>query len=459
MAHWIDKKQKTRISDKDYNILSTGEKTTVGYHGEDNNFTFSQSPRDYIEMSIFTTRGTFLDSIRLDEPKKYMNANNEFDINPGIILRRNGYFSGEYDIEFNFFREIAGSNQNVLVDSNKEIYTGEYDVLIDGRIVEKETGEELEELDYKYYVHQISNDKKEVRLTTLPINNETYKREFEGLGEQSTVVYPSLEGIVDGTDTLKFKNPASNTDTEFTLDSNSNIKLDKSLIGGELIINDAFEIMDLSDLNKNNDGFSIGCPVVRGIGGSWAFESIRIGDKENGTGTDYFWHNCFEHIGADSNKKHEIEFGKLASEAKGNSGIPYLGGAYVVGYKTTRKAGGFPVEINTTIADLDKIKDLEPKLTTKLKGRDLVNTSRTFESTFSPRFTGNGTKFTVPVPTDHRTFGGLYDIEFNLTFDVNGTRRGFTVYRPNFFAVIPTRKEQAGDFVPAWPFIEAGMNY
>ena len=53
MAHWIDKKQKTRISDKDYNILSTGEKTTVGYHGEDNNFTFSQSPRDYIEMSIF----------------------------------------------------------------------------------------------------------------------------------------------------------------------------------------------------------------------------------------------------------------------------------------------------------------------------------------------------------------------------------------------------------------------
>ena len=43
----------------------------------------------------------------------------------------------------------------------------------------------------------------------------------------------------------------------YTLDSNSNITLDKSLIGGELIINDAFEIMDLSDLGAENDGFSI----------------------------------------------------------------------------------------------------------------------------------------------------------------------------------------------------------
>ena len=131
-------------------------------------------------MNIFTTRGTFLDSIRLDEPKKYMNANNEFDINPGIILRRNGYFSGEYDIEFNFFREIAGSNQTVLVDSNNQIYTGEYDVLIDGSIVKQGTNSEVRELDYKYFVHQISNDKKEIRLATLPIKTNNIKKNLVG---------------------------------------------------------------------------------------------------------------------------------------------------------------------------------------------------------------------------------------------------------------------------------------
>ena len=30
MAHWIDKKQKTRVSDTDYNILSLGKKKTIG---------------------------------------------------------------------------------------------------------------------------------------------------------------------------------------------------------------------------------------------------------------------------------------------------------------------------------------------------------------------------------------------------------------------------------------------
>ena len=81
MAHWIDKKQKTRVSDTDYNILSLGKKKTI-----DN--TFGLSSRDYIEMNVFNSSGTFLDSIRIDEPKQYVNVEGKFEINPGIILRR-----------------------------------------------------------------------------------------------------------------------------------------------------------------------------------------------------------------------------------------------------------------------------------------------------------------------------------------------------------------------------------
>ncbi|MAG49560.1 hypothetical protein CMO86_07875, partial [Candidatus Woesearchaeota archaeon] len=86
MAHFLDKKSKSRISDADYSILSTGKKVTLG--GENN--TFGKSSRDYIEMNIYTTTGTFLDSIKLNEPNQYVNVNNEFEINPGVILRRNG---------------------------------------------------------------------------------------------------------------------------------------------------------------------------------------------------------------------------------------------------------------------------------------------------------------------------------------------------------------------------------
>jgi|LWDU01.1.fsa_nt_gi hypothetical protein len=457
MAHWIDKKQKTRISDSDYNILSMGKKTTIGLKGSRNEgIVFGNSPRDYIEMNIFNTNGTFLDSIRLDEPNQYVNTGGQFDINPGIILRRNGYFSGDYDIEFSFFREIAGSNQTVLVDSNKKIYTGEYDVLIDGSIVEQGTEKELEELDYKYYVHQVSNDKKEVRLATLPIKDKQYKKEFSGLGEQSTVIYPTLEGISSGKDILKFKNPASNTSTEFTLDSNSNITLDKSLIGGELMINDAFEIMDLTDLGVENDGFSIGCHKV----GNYVFESIKIGDKSNGTGSDYFYNNLFSYTGTDGDFKAERNIADIAAEIKGDSGIPFFGGAYTIGYKTIALSGGFPIEINTTVADLNKINEsMGAELTATIKGRDLVDSSNTFENTSGIKFFGNGTKTLLPISTNHQRFGGLYDVEFNLTFEVNGARRGIKIYRPNLFCVLPSYKNFEGLGRALEKFTKQGINY
>ena len=459
MAYFVNiKKIKPLISDTDFNILSTGTKKVVGE--QDNEapvFGSFGAPNDYIEMNIFNLNGVFLESVRVaegEEVAQYIDTTGEIKINPGIIMRRNGYFSGDYEIEFNFLREIAGTDKTTLVDSNNEIYTGEYDVLIDGRIVKKGTDEELREMDYKYYIHEISNDKTEIRLTTLPINNEKYKKDFKGLGEQSLVTYPTLEGISSGKDILKFKNPASNTDTEFTLNSDSNITLDKSLIGGELVINDAFELMDLSDLSVENDGFSIGCHKV----GKFAGDSIRLGDKHNGTGTDYFYKNVFADIGAHADSTAERELAEYATEIKGESGILFFGGAYTIGFRTLKRGGGFPIEINTTIADLDNIKYLDPELTLKIKGRDLVNTSNTFENTSKAIFTGNGTKTLVPVPTNHEQFGGLYDVEFNLTFDVNGTRRGFSVYRPNLFCVLPTRKK-IGETRVIFEFTGQGINW
>ena len=83
MAHWIDKKQKTRVSDTDYNILSLGKKKTI-----DN--TFGLSSRDYIEMNVFNSSGTFLDSIRIDEPKQYVNVEGKLNSN-NIIFHTNKY--------------------------------------------------------------------------------------------------------------------------------------------------------------------------------------------------------------------------------------------------------------------------------------------------------------------------------------------------------------------------------
>ena len=74
MAHFLSKKYKTKISDTDYDIISLGRKNTLGEKEETE---FGKSSRDYIEMNIFNTNGTLLDSIRLNETNKYIDESGE----------------------------------------------------------------------------------------------------------------------------------------------------------------------------------------------------------------------------------------------------------------------------------------------------------------------------------------------------------------------------------------------
>ena len=46
---------------------------------------------------------------------------------------------------------------------------------------------------------------------------------------------------------VNFDNPNSNQTNQFTLGTDSSIQLDKSMIGGDFVINDV-EIMDLTNL-------------------------------------------------------------------------------------------------------------------------------------------------------------------------------------------------------------------
>ena len=451
MAHFLNKKYKTKISDTDYDIISLGRKTTLG--GKEGT-EFGKSSRDYIEMNIFNTNGTLLDSIRLDETNKYIDESGEFKINPGIIMRRNGYFSGDYEIEFNFLREVAGSSESVLVNQNNEIYTGEYDVLIDGSVVERTTGKPLREIDYKYYVHQISNSKKEIRLATLPIKDEQYKKQFNSLTEQKLITYANTTE-----DVVNFDNPNSNQTNQFTLGTDSSIQLDKSMIGGDFVINDAFEIMDLTNLNRDNDGFQIT------IGGKGANRHYGPGDEgyinrgDQDPSNNINLDDTFRRIANDSDRGEEFDLLGLARNAKQDSGLLLFDGAFIMGYKTAG-VHGFPFQINTTISDLNKIDFLQPELSVKLRGVDLVS-GDVFESESKQKYNGSGTRGTLPIPTNHRLQGGLYSAEFNLSYELNGIKRGFTIFRPNLFVVIPTYKDkEAGENVrPGQEFVTQGINF
>ena len=106
---------------------------------------------------------------------------------------------------------------------------------------------------------------------------------------------------------VNFDNPNSNQTNEFTLGTDSSIQLDKDMIGGDFIINDAFEIMDLTNLSRDNDGFQI---TIGGKGanthygpGSSAYINRGDQDPSNNINLD----DTFNKIANDSDRGEEFD--------------------------------------------------------------------------------------------------------------------------------------------------------
>ena len=245
----------SRLKQNDYEILDSGKYKIPGKIVGVDSPVFGDAATDYIEMVISTPTGVFLDSFviaRGSECTQYKTLDEDdnpiFSINPGIFMREKGYFSGEYNIEFNFLREVAGSEQGVLVDKENKIYNGTRFVNNNGLIYKggEANPDELEkdefllrESDYKYYIDEISADRTELRLGTLPIRSLNYQTEFKGLGSDKIVL--------DYDKTLR--DTGANTFQILDLQSNT---LPQNIIGGELVIRDAYKI---PGLNINSETF------------------------------------------------------------------------------------------------------------------------------------------------------------------------------------------------------------
>ena len=262
-------KQLSRLKPNDYDILFEGSHKIPGKTTGVDSPEFGKSGADYIEMVISTTTGVFLDSFviaRGQECQGYKKDDDTFRINPGLFLREKGYFSGEYNIEFNFLREVAGSEQGILVDNKNTIYNGTRFVNDDGLIYKggEENPDELEtdefllrEFDNKYFIDEISADRTELRLGTLPIRSLVYQQEFKGLGSDNVVLTYNEE--LNDTGENQFQIP--------TLASNS---LPENIIGGKLSISDAFRI---PGLNFTNDTFH----ALTGINADTSFKKGKAG--------------------------------------------------------------------------------------------------------------------------------------------------------------------------------------
>ena len=113
---------------------------------------------------IYDTNENLLESNILSEEDYVFDPQNGVKLKTGTILRKMGYDRGKFIVKYNFLRQIAGSYENVALDENNNITD----------YVEGET--RLKE--YKYFIHEVSPTRNEVRLATQNINDEQYLRDF-----------------------------------------------------------------------------------------------------------------------------------------------------------------------------------------------------------------------------------------------------------------------------------------
>ena len=117
-----------RLNSKDSELTLTGKSINLSdsknaYIGGE----FLTNPRDYIEVLIYDTNNNFLESAIVNEEDYLYDQDTGIKLKTGTILRRMGYDRGRFVVKYNFLRKVAGSYENVLVDSNGVIQDGEYD--------------------------------------------------------------------------------------------------------------------------------------------------------------------------------------------------------------------------------------------------------------------------------------------------------------------------------------------
>ena len=207
-----------RLNEKDRELTATGQTVNLSsnkyaYLGGE----FLTNPNDYIELLIYDLNNNFLESAVVNEEDYLYDSDKGVTLKTGSILRKMGYDRGKFVVKYNFLRRVAGSYENVAVDANN-------------RVVEDYIEGETRLKEFKYFIHEISPSRSELRLVPQNISNELYLNEFYDMqrtnkrintGNSVIGFEPATDGDNLGTDTdpsvytsktIKVQNVDSGTD-------------------------------------------------------------------------------------------------------------------------------------------------------------------------------------------------------------------------------------------------------
>ena len=169
----------SRLNKTDLELLQTGQ--SVDLSAEENAYLggeFTENPNDYVEVLIYDAKENFLESAVVDSQDYIVDGG--IKLKTGTILRKLGYEKGRYIVKYNFLRKVAGSYENILVGPDNHRYKGVFDP--NNEAHRARIGVDLFIKEYKYFIHEISPSKHEVRLAVdtikEPDHNHRYLRDF-----------------------------------------------------------------------------------------------------------------------------------------------------------------------------------------------------------------------------------------------------------------------------------------
>ena len=250
---------KSKLSEKDLELLQIKGNVNIDPTIPKYSYLFPRfdggvdgNERDYVEAHIYDTSENFLESAVVN--KEYVNKaeDNSIKIKTGTFLRKIGYDRGRYVVKYNFFRKMAGDHKPILVDAGGVIFNeaidtddgGNIAIQSDGRIFTKNKEQNIELFlrENKYFIHEISPSRQEVRLAAQQIKNDKYLRDFFNLQRESKRI--GSTGTIDSH--LQFvpdqqgDGASAATSTTLKLVNPNGNEFSKNLIGGVLEIPTAF---------------------------------------------------------------------------------------------------------------------------------------------------------------------------------------------------------------------------
>jgi len=268
-------RQQTRLNDKDFELLKKERMSVLGETGALSP-SFGNDVEDFVKFHVYDMNDTYLKSGMSED---FENDGDNIKLKPGNDLRKVGFTRGDYKVKYLFYRRMAGADEVVLtksvgdesgiVHSGNPQLTGEpmglFYVDEDGKVFEGEKPpadgsppSELDVKEYKFFIDEISADRKEVRLASQVINLDKYKDEFSSLSDEYGIYTPvrgfgsfmmggGLKGLgkFGGIDSTAF---------QFDNKAGSDAGFKQKYIDGTLEVENAFVIGYTEHTNTNENG-------------------------------------------------------------------------------------------------------------------------------------------------------------------------------------------------------------